>query len=215
MEKRKQENVLLKYKDKLVMAVMILLVLTGSLIIYINVKPNPITQKIDPRANIYSCDDFESEEKVLEFPEDDSNYHHRDYDYSYCDYSDYDCSRDDYDCYFNRKRKCDEKNSEDESKVIYILNERDEDRYLIKEYKYGYTYRATDEYIKRHGEKIVIEYKSIIAEDNFDEDIDLERGNNGEYYYYEYNSFLKEDEKKVCYITPPADKLFYTKCPGY
>ena len=214
MEKKKLEDFLLKHKEKLMAIIIALLVLTGFLLIFINVKGNSPTQKIDPRANIYSDDNFESEQKTSKSSKDSCNHCHRDVDYSYCKYSDYNCDHDDYNCYFDRKRKCDEENSEDESKILYILHEKDEDRYLIADYKYGYTYRSSPEYIKKHGDKIIIEYKTTNTDDS-DDYTDFEKGDSGEYYYYRYNSFTKEDEKIMCYKIAPADKLFYTKCPEF
>jgi hypothetical protein len=189
MEKKNQENILLKYKNILVATIVILLVLIGSFIIYINTQNSVSTQRIDPRANVYSGDNFEYEEETY---------------YEYV------------------PRHTTPRVT---TKVIYIKEELSDKRHPLDDYKYGYTYRSSDDYRERHLKRVVeideyhdhneYNHNNYHEDSVYHEDPVLGQSYNGAYYHYEYNAFTGEDEKKVCYKSAPADKLFYTKCPEY
>jgi len=176
-----------------IIAALVLIVAT-LLVINDNSKNDELEATRDLRANLYSDGDYIYTTKTT-FNDDDCDRK------SYCDYSDYDCDHDDYSCYFKRKEICDERKSDDEDgkTIIYVIGERDSERYSIKDYKYGYTYRTTEEYLQKYGLKIVVE-------DDLEEDSE-------ESFYYRYVPHMREYEKVVCYDSAPEVKLFYEKCP--
>lgn len=148
-------------------------------------------------ANNYADDNYLYKEKVIY----NYDYYHDKYDY--CDYSDYDCDHNDYDCYFDRKKRCDKYyDEEEEGYTIYIVNEVDPERKSLTEYKYGYTYRTTEEYLSSKGEKVIIK------------ELDYNTPSKA-YTYYEYSPYLREYEEVTCYTSAPKGQLFYQKCSDF
>jgi len=190
MDKKKFQKIIEEDKNKIVLAIVILLVLVGALIIYINVKDSQ-SYSIDPRANIYSGNEVESEIKT-----------------TYVD-----------DYYYTPKTT---------TKIIYVDDTVTDTGYPISDYYYGYTYRSSDDYKERYLKRVIEfdtyhdcdydEYNHDYYNEDFthNENDDYISSNDYRiYYYYEYNSFTKQEERKSCYIIPPKDKLFYTKCPEF
>lgn len=108
-----------------------------------------------------------------------------------------------YDNYLYKKKTVNYDNSNNEPEVIIktiYIEDDNEYGYPVYDYRHGYTYRTSDEYLDSH-KKIIVEH---IIEKDFDE-----------YYYYEYIEYLDEYQRKTCYKNAPSDKLSYTKCPGY
>jgi len=99
------------------------------------------------------------------------------------------------------------------TKTTYI-NYDNEKRYSTDEYKYGYSYRATVDYLDRHYN--VVDYDRDYCRNKkcwnpprkykvYDRD--------AKDYYYEYIPYLREYQKRECYHEAPKGKLFYIKCP--
>ncbi|MFH1238221.1 MAG: hypothetical protein ABIH79_03085 [archaeon] len=88
-------------------------------------------------------------------------------------------------------------------RTTYIDYDNDR-RYPTYDYRYGYTYRATTDYLNRYNTK-----KKISK--NYEKDFSRDSKNHEDYYS---NSIilLRSYEKEKCYYTAPKDKLFYIKC---
>jgi len=120
------------------------------------------------------------------------------------------------------------------TRTTYIDYDND-DRYSTYDYRHGYSYRATVEYRDRYYGDLNDRYYEVIYDrnlvdryydDKYDHryyydrydykkyrDYDYRDYNNLDY-YYEYIPHLREYQRIGCYHYPPADKLFYTKCPN-
>ncbi len=125
------------------------------------------------------------------------------------------------------------------SKTVWTYYDNDE-RHSTYDYRHGYSYRATRDYYesKIEGDAIrsirekapsrVNVYSPFSsgrdyhagrhAEEREREFIDLDIDNHGYRssgligYSYEYVLHLRSYEKRDCYVTPPADRLFYIAC---
>jgi len=90
------------------------------------------------------------------------------------------------------------------------------DRFSTYDYRHGYSYRATKDYFERIHDfgrvRIVKIRRDIVVDDDFgiygDEDFDYGKA----IVRHEYVPYLKNYEKKKCYVRPPKNKLFYIKC---
>lgn len=94
-------------------------------------------------------------------------------------------------------------------KTVYYTFDKDyrenEDRFPISDYKYGYTYRASKEYLEK-------KYDRNYERDYFRHS-SYERGRNSDKItYYEYSPYMRTYVEKTCYDSPPRGKLFYIKC---
>jgi hypothetical protein len=94
-------------------------------------------------------------------------------------------------------------------KTIYYTFDKDyqenEHRYPVSDYKEGYTYRTSKEYLENR------------YEDNYERDYSRhsshERNRNSDKItYYDYVPYLRGYEEKTCYNSAPRGKLFYIKC---
>ena len=109
--------------------------------------------------------------------------------------------------------------------VILIVQERDyydysdlhdwenEDRYSLYDYRWGYSYRFSDEYqVEKDRREMVLE-----EDDGYDYD---ERGYYGAHYAYQdepsikyvYSDYMRSYQEVECYDSPPRNRLFYIKC---
>lgn len=105
--------------------------------------------------------------------------------------------------------------------VIY-LNEN-EDRYPVYSYRYGYSYRSSEEYY--YEEPVYLNYNhgrsysnSYYVDENLPNWIFDGEPVNTVYqtspsYYYEYVDYMGGYQKYSCYNYPPSDKIVYRKCP--
>ena len=96
---------------------------------------------------------------------------------------------------------------EDETyvKTVYYNFDKDyrenEYRYPVSDYKYGYTYRTSKEYLeKKYSSYDEHEHKKHYKEST------------RKITYYEYVPYLERYEEKTCYNSAPSGKLFYIKC---
>ena len=109
------------------------------------------------------------------------------------------------------------------SRTTYVDYENDE-RYPTEDYKYGYTYRATSDYLNsRYRKKVkkVDYYKKDYR--NWDYDWDYKRGHKRHWdydwddgvkdYYYKWDRRLGDYKKVECWHEAPRGKLFYRECP--
>ena len=71
------------------------------------------------------------------------------------------------------------------------------------DYRNGYTYRSTPEYLEDHYYDRVVrtEYSNHRVVNHRNKD-----------YYYEYVPHLRNYKVRECYNRAPSDKLFYIKC---
>ena len=80
-------------------------------------------------------------------------------------------------------------------------HQENEYRYPVSDYKEGYTYRVSKEYLEKkydHYEK----YESRGSNSRFSRKIT----------HYSYVPYLNSYEEKTCYNSAPSGKLFYIKC---
>jgi len=88
------------------------------------------------------------------------------------------------------------------SRTTYIDYDNNE-RFPTYDYRYGYTYRATTDYLNKHNPK-----KDISK--NYERYFSMNSKDHKDYYS---NSVLPLNYKKQkCYYTAPKDKLFYIQC---
>jgi hypothetical protein len=87
-------------------------------------------------------------------------------------------------------------------------------RYPVETYKWGYTYRATDDFKRRYE---VERFRHVRARRrHWDRDEDYwgrrhwERRNKD--YYYKWSRRLESYVRVDCYHSAPEGKLFYRKC---
>ena len=104
--------------------------------------------------------------------------------------------------------------------VILIVQDRNdyydkyglenEDRYPVYDYRWGYSYRASDEY---RNDRMEREY-----EDRYNYDYENNYGYRNYYYEdapsvkYVYSDYMRSYQRIECYNYPPRDKFFYIKC---
>ncbi|MCK5449710.1 hypothetical protein KAI32_02495 [Candidatus Pacearchaeota archaeon] len=88
------------------------------------------------------------------------------------------------------------------SKTTYIDYDNDE-RFPTYDYRHGYTYRATTDYLDNYNKKKKVSknYKKYPPRIHSYKD-----------YHSKPNNRLVSYEKDGCYHTAPAGKLFYIKC---
>ncbi len=100
-----------------------------------------------------------------------------------------------------------------ETRTVFVDYDNN-DRHSTYDYRHGYSYRATRDYFERkHGY------------DSFDDDwrdrhyvksydrYDSRYSDSGRMgHRYEYVPHLRTYEVQDCYVTPPADRLFYVAC---
>ena len=95
--------------------------------------------------------------------------------------------------------------------VTYIDYEND-NRFSTYEYRYGYTYRETPEYLDRYKTKYLT--KVTILEDDEDEiEGEEESNDDSPYIYKKYLPYFDRYEEVTCYKTAPEGKFIYRKCP--
>jgi hypothetical protein len=85
-----------------------------------------------------------------------------------------------------------------------------EDRYSTYDYRHGYSYRTTESYWDEHyrdGKKINRYKRDSDCKDSRRYSDESDR------YYRRYVPHLRSYEKVKCYDSPPADRLFYIRCP--
>lgn len=101
------------------------------------------------------------------------------------------------------------------STATYIDYDND-DRLSTHDYRYGYTYRNSPEYLERYlkknSDKIVI-VSDENKEDDENKDEDFGNGDDKKYVYKKYFKYLDTYEEIICYKTPPKGKFIYRKCP--
>ena len=94
------------------------------------------------------------------------------------------------------------------SRTTYVDYENDE-RYPTEDYKYGYTYRATSDYLNKRyrmkTRKVDYERRGYRKYDRYD---DRNRD-----YYFKYDWRRDDYEKIECWHEAPRGHLFYWKCP--
>ena len=123
MEKKKQEDFLLKHKNKFVIAIISLLLLTGLLLVVINAKNDIPTIIIDTRANLYSGDQYESTEEAdhdYAYWSTNKNRNEHDYDEDYNSHRDSDLEEDYYDNEYRTYYK--DLDSENDLSGVYYYN---------------------------------------------------------------------------------------------
>ena len=98
------------------------------------------------------------------------------------------------------------------SKTTYINYDNDK-RYSTDEYKYGYSYRTTVDYLDRHYPEREDYKKEYSKKEYSNKDYYNDYRRDSKDYYYKYVPYLKEYQKKGCYHEAPQGKLFYIRCP--
>ena len=102
------------------------------------------------------------------------------------------------------------------STATYIDYEND-DRLSTHDYRYGYTYRTSPEYLekylKKNSDEIVIVSYEDEKENKEDADEDFENSDDKKYVYKKYFKYLDIYEEVTCYKTAPKGKFIYRKCP--
>ena len=100
-------------------------------------------------------------------------------------------------------------NDDTHVKTVYYTFDKtyqeNENRYPVSDYKEGYTYRVSKEYLEDR-------YK-----DNYERDYSRpssygKNRNSNKITYYDYSPYLRGYEEKTCYDSAPKGKLFYIKC---
>lgn len=112
------------------------------------------------------------------------------------------------------------------SKTVWV-NYDNADRFSTYDYRHGYSYRASRDYFDRKVKNIEVKPRSYEGHRLKSYDYDKRHLNAYDYdgrydsryfdsgrkgYRYEYVSHLRSYERRDCYLTPPADKLFYIAC---
>ena len=115
-------------------------------------------------------------------------------------------------------------------KSVYYTFDKDyrenEYRYPISDYKEGYTYRVSKDYLEKKYEvdrDIYIKYNKRNENHNYERDNVFGRSiysnyrtdygkSSGKITYYSYVPYLNSYEEKTCYNSAPSGKLFYIKC---
>ena len=99
------------------------------------------------------------------------------------------------------------------SRTTYVDYENDE-RFPTEDYKYGYTYRATSDYLNsRYWKKVKkVDYVSYEKRgyDNGRYYDEYDYGNRD--YYFKWDWRLGDYKKVECWNEPPRGQLFYFKC---
>ena len=89
---------------------------------------------------------------------------------------------------------------------ITYIDYDDPERFSTYEYRYGYSYRTSDEYLSRYknryANRIVIIEEIEIEEDKKDEEKTIKK----------YFEALDRAIDVKCYDSPPKDRLIYRKC---
>jgi hypothetical protein len=85
------------------------------------------------------------------------------------------------------------------SRTTYISYDND-NRHSTYDYRHGYSYRTTTEYLDEHYKKTKKAHRKYFDDDKKD-------------YYSVYVPYLKKYEKRACYPSAPKGKLFYVRCP--
>ena len=97
----------------------------------------------------------------------------------------------------------------------------DPNRHSVESYKYGYTYRATDDFKRKFGDG---KFEYVKLKDRKRENWKFSRWENkkgkywGKYYdwnkdyYYKWSSRTDSYEKVECYHSAPRGKFLYRKC---
>jgi|APSaa5957512622_1039677.scaffolds.fasta_scaffold00112_43 hypothetical protein len=103
-----------------------------------------------------------------------------------------------------------------ETRIIEIDYDND-DRHSTYDYRHGYSYRTTRDYFEEKHEDV------FSRGDRFERSRNFARGHDLKYQkglrsglkgsYYEYVPHMRSYEKHECYLTAPAGKLFYVRCP--
>jgi hypothetical protein len=100
------------------------------------------------------------------------------------------------------------------SKTTWIDYDNDK-RYSTRDYRHGYSYRASGDYFERKYSNVVYEKKSYVSTSYVKKTF----GNYHDRYYdsglrssYNYVPHMRSYEKRDCYVNPPRDKLFYVRC---
>ena len=83
-------------------------------------------------------------------------------------------------------------------------------RYPIEDYKFGYTYRATDDFRERYEDDWDVKLKrgKYWGKGSWEKRHDWNKD-----YYYDLKGYPKRWEKVECYHRAPKGKLIYRKCP--
>ena len=93
------------------------------------------------------------------------------------------------------------------SKTVWV-NYDNEKRFSTWDYRHGYSYRTTWDYFDR---KIGRDSRNFERERDISYQKEFsDSGQKG--VYYEYIPYLRKIEKRECYLSAPADKLFYIEC---
>jgi hypothetical protein len=79
------------------------------------------------------------------------------------------------------------------------INYNNKNRYSTEDYRNGYTYRTSSDYLKR--------YKTKNKECSRQHSNECKKE-----IYYEYVPYLQEYQKITCYNSPPKGKIFYITC---
>jgi len=85
-------------------------------------------------------------------------------------------------------------------------------RYPIEAYKYGYTYRATNDFKRKFGDFVKHDWVKFKKGRDWDGKY-WEKGRWNKDYYYKWSVRKDCYEKIVCYHSAPRGKFFYRKCP--
>jgi hypothetical protein len=103
-------------------------------------------------------------------------------------------------------------NDDTHVKTVYYTFDKNyqenEHRYPVSDYKEGYTYRTSKEYLeKKYGDREISDrkYSSRKSSQNKNRE-------SGKLNYPDYTSHRRTYEEKNCYDSPPKGKLFYIKC---
>ena len=94
-------------------------------------------------------------------------------------------------------------------KTVYYTFDKhyqeNENRYPVYDYRDGYTYRISKEYLEQKYDN---EYSRTSSHKNSNE-----RGrSSNEITYYDYVPYMRAYEEKTCYNSAPHGKLFYINC---
>ena len=87
-----------------------------------------------------------------------------------------------------------------------------QDRYPTYDYRWGFSYRSTDDYQDRF---LVDDTKVVYLNGEASYSYNDYAYQDVTSYYYEYDNYAQSYEQKTCYKSPPQNQLFYTKCPGF
>jgi hypothetical protein len=90
----------------------------------------------------------------------------------------------------------------------YSYDWENENRYPTYDYRNGYTYRITNEYVETKNNR---DFRYYYDEENHHPSRVVFQKK--PHIYYEYSDYMRSYQKYECYSNPPSDKLIYSKCP--